>query len=781
MGKKKFLIYGLVFILISLAGLFFSPLKARASQPGEVVINEIMWGGSNSDSYDEWLELKNLGSNSINFTATPWSLYKNGNPMILINQGEIEVGGYYLIARKNIGQTILNVTPDLVSSSVSLNNSDVQYKLYDGADNTGILIDIADDGSGSPLAGSNTPTKSSMERNDLPGDGSLKESWHTAVDSTGFIAGATEKGTPGSDNSELANLPPTAPLLLTPGDHAELFKGNEVEFTWSPSTDPENREVTYDFYLSCNENFSDNKLVDSAISKTGYFVETDNIIQDYGICDKYYWKIVASDGVLKTGSTVSTFAISEIVYPDSVLSLINLENVIIRHVQVSSIIDGDTIDVTGLDGFPSRVRLLFVDCPEENQPFYEEAKNFTHSLLGQTIDLVISQDPDEQIDDPRYNRTLAVVILNNRVFNTQLLEGGLASFYDYHNDVLKRGVWLTILQHAQEQRVGLWAAAGNLTLSELLPNPAGDDATGEWIEIYNPCDRSVDLSRFLIDQYLIPSSTMIKPGEFRVFYRTVTGIVLNNTGGDKLNLSFPGGLSFDETSYIDSAKEDESWAFINNIWQWTERLTPGAANLSSVIDDNQKENNLDVPINSEPIEIKTGEFRNFENYLVTISGTVVSTSGNTFFLDDGSGQAKVYIQEATGIAKPPMHRGDLFEVTGIVNLYRGNFRILPQKQDDVRLIQAIKSNSLSSTVIKRASAKAKSTKSPTAAVSARSPTKKVASANDNVQVAGSRSPWWIQMIKAIVGLATVLLVLITIQLRRWRRENPRPSDFGDET
>ena len=479
-----------------------------------------------------------------------------------------------------------------------------------------------------------------------------------------------------------------------------------------------------------------------------------------------------------------------VTYPDEVLALVNLDKAIIRQVQVSSVVDGDTIKVTGLEDFPSTIRLLFVDTPEEGQPFYQPAKDFTSQLLNQTVDLLISQDSDEQKD--KYGRTLAVVIFDDQVFNTQLLEQGLASFYDYDNAVLKKDAWLAILQQAQKERLGLWDPAGKIILSELLPNPVGLDSEGEWIEIYNPTDDFVVLSRYRLDNYTIKDDTLIGPESFLVFHRFQTGIVLNNSG-DTVQLFFPGGLLLDEMTYPQSS-EGMSWALINGSWYQTSRLTPGEINILEIADAGKDEENkneeINIPINSEPIEVKTGQYRNFENYLVKITGTVVETSGNTFYLDDGSGRAKVYIQAATGIEKPSMHKGDVFEVTGIVNLYRETWRILPQKQEDIKLIQAVRQDvAVKTSTAKKSTAKAVSAKktSTVSKATARSPTsssKQIASADDNgpMNVKAAKSPWWVQFFKALTGVALILLIILIVKIRQRRKlRHVLGGNFGDET
>jgi len=188
-------------------------------KPGEVVINEVMWMGSSASTADEWLELKNTTDKTINFSETPCSLYDvNGKKLVDINKGTISANGYFLIANRpkdfkfnNGKESALNIDPDILRnySTSFLSNSELKIVLKNGA---GDIIDTAGDG-GKPLAGSYTSNQKweSMERNEPPSDGTKKESWHTATTSVNFDPGATEKGTPGAENS-----PPPEPLLQLP-------------------------------------------------------------------------------------------------------------------------------------------------------------------------------------------------------------------------------------------------------------------------------------------------------------------------------------------------------------------------------------------------------------------------------------------------------------------------------------------------------------------------------------------------------------------------------------
>lgn len=99
---------------------------------------------------------------------------------------------------------------------------------------------------------------------------------------------------------------------------------------------------------------------------------------------------------------------------------------------------------------------------------------------------------------------------------------------------------------------------------------------------------------------------------------------------------------------------------------------------------------LQIP---NPVEIETGYVNESnEGNLVKIKGNYKNADGDNFYLDDGSGQAKVYLKDSTGILKLKMVAGDLIEVQGIVSQYgflkdkEPNFRLMPRFQGDIRNI-----------------------------------------------------------------------------------------------
>lgn len=165
-----------------------------------VVINELMWPGSSKSTADEWIELRNTTGSSINLAGWIVRGASTGGGDLTISSGTLLTNGFFLIANyaSTDANSVLNVIPDLVTTSVSLANSDAKYTLLNSL---GHIVDTADDGSGAPLAGSNLTPKKAMERNTTPGNGALVGSWHTATTTVNLDPGATELATPKSANS----------------------------------------------------------------------------------------------------------------------------------------------------------------------------------------------------------------------------------------------------------------------------------------------------------------------------------------------------------------------------------------------------------------------------------------------------------------------------------------------------------------------------------------------------------------------------------------------------
>jgi len=100
--------------------------------------------------------------------------------------------------------------------------------------------------------------------------------------------------------------------------------------------------------------------------------------------------------------------------------------VIVEKEYVVHVIDGDTFETKN----GQKVRLLSVNAPEVGQKGAEEATEFLkQKVLNKEVELIIQEDYIFDI----YDRILAVVKVGDEIINKELLEKGLAEFYDDPN------------------------------------------------------------------------------------------------------------------------------------------------------------------------------------------------------------------------------------------------------------------------------------------------------------------------------------------------------------
>lgn len=204
--------------------------------PGDVVINELMWMGTSYRVSDEYVELRNMTDQTINLNG--WYLTKQdaGGEVVMLTLGPTNYildHDYFLISEYGIAQSKINVTPDYIVGTATdnnaafvLGNTSLQIRLYDSA---GTLIDTADNDLNTPAAGQFNSAGSiyySMERDNTPGDGTKASSWHTCYDDSSLMhsywdAGSLEKGTPGAPN---LSQPTASQLELIYKDHQAEFK-----------------------------------------------------------------------------------------------------------------------------------------------------------------------------------------------------------------------------------------------------------------------------------------------------------------------------------------------------------------------------------------------------------------------------------------------------------------------------------------------------------------------------------------------------------------------------
>ena len=149
-----------------------------------------------------------------------------------------------------------------------------------------------------------------------------------------------------------------------------------------------------------------------------------------------------------------------------------------------------------------------------------------------------------------------------------------------------------------------------LQITELLPNATGADTGREYIELYNPTDRTADLSLYTLHvglnnekSYQFPAGSFIGAGEYKTFYDSHVGFTLANTTG-QVALAGIDGAPISQTEPYADADDDHAWANISGAWQYTNQPTPGEVNLLSL------EEEEEPGMGNAPAPCPEGKYRN---------------------------------------------------------------------------------------------------------------------------------------------------------------------------
>lgn len=735
-----------------------------------------MYDPEGSDTDFEWLEIYNNGVNSVTIEGgsgqNSWRIVDGTSNRTLAEtayQGSmiLETGEYTILA-KNPTQFITrypNYLGNLIQvAGLSLGNTSDTVALKIGTN--GVFW-------------SSVPYDSSWGGNE--GRSLEKIEVNGINDQTNWISSKKVHGSPG--NPYIPNIPPQA-ILKFP---AEAFSGQEVEFNASNSVDIDGQIVSYFFdFGDGNDETSENEIV----------------IHEYDITGNYQVILTVTDDCGDSNSVSQTIYVRKITYS--------------HQVRLNEILPSPGIEI---------------DWDGSGKADYRDEWVELFNSGWEKIDLSNWKIDDEkggssafQIPNNTFIKSGQYLIfyrqqtglaLNNDNDSVCLFspDGELQEEFSYDSvgidEVYAKdygGKW----QLSITPTPGIVNTINNeddnnedkhysqeIILSEFLPYPGqqkdwdgsgGADFEDEWIEIYNEGKEAIDLSTWLLDDeeggskpFVIPSNTIIKSGQYLIFYRQQTCLALNNNG-DELRLFHPNGELIEEFSFEKIGVDEVYAKNEKSSWQLSVTPTPGEKNL---IQDSEDEDNSDetggdesgteeikeftiaqareLSLGSEivitgilvatpeilgtkiiylvdetgglKIKLTDGDYSTLtlgdkikisgilqesyqERYLnmqsdsflqvlthesflnprkvtidevgellegqfVYVNAKIISTSGNTFYLDDGTGQIKIYIKESSGIDKPRMRVGYYALIIGIVSQYKDEYRILPRYQEDI--------------------------------------------------------------------------------------------------
>lgn len=139
-------------------------------------------------------------------------------------------------------------------------------------------------------------------------------------------------------------------------------------------------------------------------------------------------------------------------------------------------------------------------------------------------------------------------------------------------------------------------------ISEILPNPAGEDSGQEFIELYNETSSSVDLTGCILkvgtaEQVL---SGTIEPLSYRAFY----GLTLSNAAGGQV--IFMSNTATTSVNYPGNLGDNEAYALVGGVWRDEMVPSPNSATVIIVSTDEQSDSEDELEA------CPAGKYRNTE-------------------------------------------------------------------------------------------------------------------------------------------------------------------------
>lgn len=579
--------------------LLFFPINASAS----LLISEVMWAGSDLSSSDEWIEFacREDATDISNFRLM--SVSQSGSVQVekeLFRFGSgtfAESGSYFIISNYDAMQSRLLDEPAFISTGLSLPNSKLHLRLYDGS---GSLIDEVDDGIGNPFAGANISgeVKSSMERISFELFGNTPDAWVTASRSFGFDSGALLFGTPGfrfEEEHESGSV--IDPPITNSGSFSKIFinelfpnpKGSD-DGEWIELMNPEDHSVQLsDFTIVIN---GKNTKLSGDISANGLFVFQKSVggftlPNDGGFVQlKYKDEIIdtlqygsATDGI-SFGRLDSSDIFSFCIPSPGAANTDTSQDVSIQiqsgttdgigsvSLNLQAIVTPDTPSLFSCR-FDFGDRTSVDSCNPASHSF-DESGQYDITLEAMT-----------QCGES-FTKNLTVYVREEQKSVSSSSSSAKKSNSSSPKKDSSSSTETTVKAYespTEEAPVFAGTVAEiPILLSETYTHPLKGEE--EWIELFNPNDESVSLHGYFLkdaskkNPFALADS--IGPNQFLAFPKSQTKISLNDDG-DTVSLLSPAHDPIDIE--VPKMKAGESYALIENEWCVTTQPTSESFNI----------------------------------------------------------------------------------------------------------------------------------------------------------------------------------------------------------
>jgi len=168
-------------------------------------------------------------------------------------------------------------------------------------------------------------------------------------------------------------------------------------------------------------------------------------------------------------------------------------------------------------------------------------------------------------------------------------------------------------------------------ITELLPNAVGSDTGNEFIELYNPNEKGdVSLKGYKLavgpglEKVIVLTEFILKAGEYKVFTNAELGFSLLNTSS-RVTLFLPTGDIASEVPAYNAPSEGESWALVEDTWQFTSQPTPGSVNIAALSNENTADSTKDT-VGSTPKACAANQYRSPETNRCRLISSAAATS-----------------------------------------------------------------------------------------------------------------------------------------------------------
>jgi len=192
---------------------------------------------------------------------------------------------------------------------------------------------------------------------------------------------------------------------------------------------------------------------------------------------------------------------------------------------VVEVVDGDTIRVRLSDRSVEKLRLIGINTPEAGECLADLATARMVELVADR-QVVLTIDVS---DRDQYGRLLRYVYVGDVSVNETMVREGLALSRRYEPDTAMADLLDAAQSEAQTDRVGMWAdnscgpaPSNSLVIDQVVYDAPGDDATnlnGEYVQITNTADSSVDLTEWVLrdesasHSFTFPTGFLLLSGE----------------------------------------------------------------------------------------------------------------------------------------------------------------------------------------------------------------------------------------------------------------------------